>query len=214
MKENDTTKPPRRSQYNNMVPEEEAKLGSALNRIRQQLIKPYQKLKIEEEKEEYKRKHPELEEVMTIVEEIDRNNIKIKKEQPYYINALEIKKWMEKNNTTKPPRSQYNNMVPEEEAKLGSNLSSIRHCLIKPYQKLKTEEEKEEYKKQHPELEEVMAIVEEIDRNKGKKVAKDVVIKQKEEEKLGENEIVQSSVFEQTIIQAENGQNIDNIKEK
>ena len=59
-----------------------------------------------------------------------------------------------------------------------------------------------------------MAIVEEIDRNKGKKVAKDVVIKQKEEEKLGENEIVQSSVFEQTIIQAENGQNIDDLKEK
>ena len=81
-------------------------------------------MKTEEEKAEYRRQYPELEEVMAIVEEIDRNNNPVKEEQTHYINAIAIKKWMEDNNTTKPPRSQNEKKtVPEDEAQLGRALS-------------------------------------------------------------------------------------------
>ena len=82
------------------------------------------------------------------------------KEQVYYINALDIKKWMEENNRTKPPSTHTDN---KEEAKLGRSWWSIKTKLIKPYKELKTEEEREEYKSQHPELEDVITIIEEID---------------------------------------------------
>ena len=161
MEKNNTTIPPRQQNRKKTVPNEEAKLGQALSNIRIELIKPYTELKTEEEKEEYKSKHPELEEVMTIIEEIDRNNISI-----YLKNALNIKDWMENNNTTIPPRQQNEKKnVPEKEAKLGQALSEIRRRLITPYTELETKEEKEKYKSKHPELEEVMAIIEEIDRN-------------------------------------------------
>ena len=161
MKKNNTTIPPRQQNRKKTVPNEEAKLGQALSNIRSELIKPYTELKTEEEKEEYKSKHPELEEVMTIIEEIDRNNISI-----YLNNALNIKDWMGKNNTTIPPRQQNEKKnVPEKEAKLGQALSEIRRRLITPYTELETKEEKEKYKSKHPELEEVMTIIEEIDRN-------------------------------------------------
>lgn len=171
MKESQTTNPPRNQNSSKSVPEREAKLGANLNYIKQNLIKPYQKIKSEEEKKEYKKQHPEVEEIMLILEEIDRNNIPIKEEQTYYINILEIKKWMEKNDTTNPPRPQYkdkhnNKTVPEEEAKLGAKLSAIRQNLIKPYIKLKTEDEKNKFKKKHPEVEDIIAIVKEIDDNK------------------------------------------------
>ena len=79
MVENNTTKPPRKQrkdkQGNKTVPEDEAKLGAKLNKIRTRLIKPYLNLQTEEEKEEYKIQKPELDEVMAILAEIDKKNI-------------------------------------------------------------------------------------------------------------------------------------------
>ena len=137
--------------------EEEKRLGNALRTIRHQLIKPYMELKTEEEKEKYRKKHPELEEVMEIINEIDSNNI-----SQYLRNARAIKEWIEKSGDTKPPST---NSKDEEEKRLGNALRTIRHQLIKPYMELKTEEEKEKYRKKHPELEEVMEIINEIDSN-------------------------------------------------
>ena len=56
-----------------------------------------------------------------------------------------------------------------EEKRLGIALGSIRQLLIKPYLELTTEEDKEKYRKAHPELEEVLQIVTEIDLNSGNK---------------------------------------------
>ena len=166
MEENNTTKPPRGQNNNKTVPEEEAKLGGALANIRNQLIKPYYELEDDEEKENYKIEHPEFEDIVAIIEWIDKNNIKVKEDSHYYWDILEIKKWMEENNSKRPPRCQNpDKTIPEEEARLGNNLSKIRQNLIKPYSELENEEEKEEYKKKHPELEEIIMIVEEIDRN-------------------------------------------------
>lgn len=44
-------------------------------------------------------------------------------------------------------------------------MAEIRRNIIKPYLELKTEEEQEEYKNNHPEFEDVVAIIEWIDNN-------------------------------------------------
>ena len=174
MDKNKTTRPPRSQNKDKTIPKEEGFLGRQLSAIRQQLIKPYNLLKSKQEKEEYKKQHPELEEVMKIVEEIDKNNIKLKEDSVLYLNALEIKKWMEENNTTKPP-SKNAKATSKEEKKLGRMLSYIRQALIKPYNQLESEEEKEEYKKQHPELEEVMEIIEWIDKNNAEEYYRNII---------------------------------------
>ena len=92
-------------------------------------------------------------EVLQIVKLIDENKDKISQ---YLVNAREIKKWMEERKTTKPPSKRSKDV---EEKTLGNALGSIRQKLIKPYLRLKTEEEKEQYRKDHPELKEVQEIV-------------------------------------------------------
>ena len=135
MERNETTRPPRG--VGKDLPEEERKLGKVLGNIRQNLIKPYKELKTEEEREKYRKRRPEIEEIMKIVEEIDKNNI------PTTLrNIRDIKEWMEGNETTIPPRSDVKDL-PEEG--LGRALRTIRQDLIKPYKELKTEEEREEY---------------------------------------------------------------------
>ena len=146
MERNETTRPPRGGKD---LPEEEKRLGKALSDIRCSLINPYKELKTEEEREKYRKRRPEIEEIMKIVEEIDKNNIPIKLR-----NIRDIKEWMERNETTIPPRSDVKDL-PEEEG-LGRALRTIRQDLINPYKELKTEEEREEYigkledKKQEP----------------------------------------------------------------
>ena len=134
MERNETTIPPRRGAIS-----EEDGLGRALSCIRQNLIKPYKELKTEEEREQYRKRRPEIEEIMKIVEEIDKNNIPTRLR-----NIREIKKWMERNETTIPPRCKGEDISKEEEG-LGKALSNIRCSLIKPYKELKTEEEREKY---------------------------------------------------------------------
>jgi len=80
----------------------------------------------------------------------------------YLINAREIKRWMEERETTKPPAIR---SKEEEEKRLGTVLFTIRRYLIKPYIGFETEEEKEEYREAHPEIDEVMGIVAGIDIN-------------------------------------------------
>ena len=82
----------------------------------------------------------------------------------YLEKIYEIKEWMERNETTRPPRVGGKDL-PEEERKLGKVLGTIRQNLIRPYKELKTEEEREKYRKRRPEIEEIMEIVEEIDKN-------------------------------------------------
>jgi len=153
MEERGRTKPPTSASKD----VEEKKLGAFLSRIRRELITPYLELQIEEEREEYRKKYPYVEEIVQIIQEIDENNIPIKLKQ-----AREIKEWMEESGRTKPPSS---SSKDEEEKKLGQNLSEIRYRLITPYLDLKTEEEKETYRQKHPEIEEVMQTIQEIDKN-------------------------------------------------
>ena len=107
-----------------------------------------------------------------IKEILERITEKLEK-STYLEKAYAIKQWMEKNETTRPPRMDGNDLLEGEQG-LGIVLNSIRFQLIKPYEKLKTEEREEyicelENRKKNPitrgQFMEILRIVEEIDRN-------------------------------------------------
>lgn len=151
MEQRKTTKPP-----SSIAKDfEEKRLGIALSNIRQKLIKPYQQLKIEEEKTQFKNEHPEFREIFEIVSWIDENNI-----SQHLINARQIKLWMEEKNSNKPPRGKCDD---KEEQRLGTALKSIRRGLLNPYLQIEDEEEKLQFENEHPEIQEVMQIVNWID---------------------------------------------------
>ena len=166
MERNETTRPPRVGGKD--LPEEERKLGKVLGTIRQNLIRPYKELKTEEEREQYRKRRPEIEEIMEIVEEIDKNNIPTSLR-----NIRGIKEWMERNETTIPPRGCGKDLL-EEERRLGRSLGTIRKELINPYKELKAEEREEyisnlENRKygtlSRKQFMEIIETVEEIDKN-------------------------------------------------
>ena len=137
--------------------EEERRLGIAWGTLNHNLIKPYLELKTKEEQEQFRGEHPEIDDVLEIVNEIRANNL-----HPYIKNARKIKEWIEQSGDTKPPSAKSNN---EEERKLATLLSSMRNRLIKPYLSLQTEEEQEQFRSEHPEIDYVLEIVNEIDAN-------------------------------------------------
>ena len=153
MEKSGGTKPPSQKSKDKT----EKKLGQLLSNIKYRLIKPYMALKTKEERETFKKQHPEIDEVLDIINEIDKNNL-----SPYLLNAREIKEWIEKSGGTKPPSQKSKDKT---EKKLGQTLNTIRQCLIKLFTALKTEEEQETFRKQHPEIDEVLEIINEIDEN-------------------------------------------------
>ena len=165
MEERKTTKPP----SSNSKDKEEKRLGSALGNIRQKLIKPYQQIKTEEEKRRFEQEHPEFIEIMEIINWIDENNI-----SPYLLNARNIKQWVEQNQWTKlPSRS---SKVGGVEKELGKKLGYIRQDFISVYMKLQTEQERELFREKHPEIDEVMSIVSELDMQCGNTKQKELAI--------------------------------------
>lgn len=137
---------------------EEKTLANALSTIRRNLVNPYLELETEPEREAFRKKHPETEEVVAIIQEIDHAVV-----PTLLLHARNIKAWMGKNqDTTIPPNQKSKDKV---EKSLGQALSQIRVRLVKPYMELQTEEERKIFKKEHPETDEVIAIISEIDRN-------------------------------------------------
>lgn len=151
MEERQTTKPPavKSKDYT------EHKLAHALSNIRQQLIKPYIALQTDEEREEYLSIHPEVLEVMSIVESIDENNT-----SPVLVNAREIKQWMIDSNSPRPPAG---SSKDKDEKKKGKALDHIKNVIVKKYKSLETEEEKIKFRDDYPEIDELVEIVEWIE---------------------------------------------------
>ena len=102
-----TNKPPRLR----CEDKEEQRLGTALQSIRRRLINPYLQLESEDEKIQFEDEHPELQEVLQIVNWIDEKNI-----SPRLDKAIQIQKWMKEHSTTKPPSAASRD---DEERKLG-----------------------------------------------------------------------------------------------
>ena len=93
---------------------------------------------------------------MEVIQWIDENNL-----SPYLVNARLIKEWVEQQEKPHLPRRSRN--IEGEEKELGKKLGNIRQDLIKPYMSLQTNEEKAEYEEKHPEIEEVIDIISELD---------------------------------------------------
>ena len=133
---------------------EERTLKRALRSIRERLIKPYEKKTTDEEREEFREEHPEIDDVLKIIKEIKISTA------IYYLNAQRILEWIKRQEKPKLPSKHSQN---EEEKKLGSALDSIRTNLIKSYKKKTTAEEREQFKEEHPEIDAVLEIIKEID---------------------------------------------------
>lgn len=150
---------PRKSSKN----KEERSLGNKLYYIRQYVLKPYLCLETEEERHQYEIVHPEIKEIMEMQYVQDFLLGNRKKEKPSYLkNAREIREWIENSSEKRSPRA---NSDDEEEKRLDRALNAIKQGLIRPYLALRNDDEKAEYVKKHPELQEVMEIVYEIDKH-------------------------------------------------
>lgn len=106
---------------------------------------------------------------MQIVSWIDENNV-----PPYLINAKLIRKWVEEQESPKLPRRSRN--IDGIEKDLGNKLSYIRQDLIKPYMILQTEQEREEFRSKHPEIDEVLEIISELDMQCGTQKQKELAV--------------------------------------
>ena len=145
--------------------EEEKKLRNALNSIRTHLIKPYMEKTTDEEREKFREKHPEIDDVRKIIKEIDIST------STHYLNAQRILEWIKCQENPKKPYSKSKN---EEEKKLGTALQNIRSQLIKPYMEKPTDEEREQFREEHPETDAVLEIVSDIDIKYGTKKQKEL----------------------------------------
>ena len=145
--------------------EEEKKLRNALNSIRTHLIKPYMEKTTDEEREKFREKHPEVDDVRKIIKEIDIST------STHYLNAQRVLEWIKCQENPKKPYSKSKN---EEEKKLGTALQNIRSQLIKPYMEKPTDEEREQFREEHPETDAVLEIVSDIDIKYGTKKQKEL----------------------------------------
>ena len=148
--------------------EEERTLGNALNSIRNRLIKPYNEKTTDEEREQFREEHPEIDAVLEIKKEIDS----LTYTPPTLLkNAEAVLEWIKRQETPRIPSQHSQN---EEERTLGNALNSIRNRLIKPYNEKTTDEEREQFREEHPEIDAVLEIVSDIDIKYGTKKQKEL----------------------------------------
>ena len=88
----------------------------------------------------------------------------------YLKNAEAILEWIKRQENPKKPSKLSEN---EEEKKLGVNLGNVRG-LISRYRKKTTEEEREQFREEHPEIDAVLEIVSDIDIKYGTKKQKEL----------------------------------------
>lgn len=142
---------------------EEKKLGIALNNIKMYRIKPYKELKTEEERAKFLEEYPDTQEILDTLYEVLE-----KREHPYLVNARLVKKWLEDGNATYLPRLNSKNVDPEER-RFGIKLNNIYKNRVTPFLKLNSEQERQEYREKHPEIDEIMDIISEITEKYGRK---------------------------------------------
>ena len=133
--------------------EEEKKLFNAWNSMRSHLINPYKKKTTEEERENFREEHPEIDDVLKIIKEIDIST------STQYLNAQAIQEWIKRQEKPKLPSKESKN---KEERTLGNALVGIGKRLINPYKKKTTAEEREKFREEHPEIDAVLEIIKEI----------------------------------------------------
>ena len=154
MERKNTTKPP----STNKKDMEENDLCGRLYRIRTRFIESFEKLETESEKAEFRKKNPEIDEVIEIINKIDKNNIEDISTRTQLKNILKVKQWMKDKNTIIPP---YYEASDDKERSLGGALARARD-FIETFITL-SREDRENFEKDNPEVEYVIKIIHEID---------------------------------------------------
>ena len=127
-----------------------------MQRIKSQLIKPYMEKPTDEEREQFREEHPEIDDVRKLIKEIDS----LTPTTPTHLkNAQAILEWIKRQET---PRMPSENSQNEEEKKLNNAWKNIGYHLINPYKKKTTAEEREQFKEEYPEIDAVLEIIKEI----------------------------------------------------
>ena len=136
----------------------ERTLANALNAIKRDVINVYMQLETEEQRDEYRKKYPEIDELLEIYNEIVelREKQKMDRENLRLQYAKEIREWLENNRWRKSPSI---HSKDEEERILGIEYNKLREQLLNPYKKLQTEQEKEEFRKKHPHIDEILELL-------------------------------------------------------
>ena len=145
--------------------EEEKNIYNAWFTMGTKLINPYKKKTTDEEREQFKEEHPEIDAVLEIIKEIKISTA------THYLNAQAIQEWIKRQEPQKLPSSASKN---EEEKKLYNAWYTIRSNLIKPYMEKTTDEEREQFREEHPETDAVLEIVSDIDIKYGTKKQKEL----------------------------------------
>lgn len=139
--------------------EEEKKLGLALRTIKLKIVRPYEKLKTIDEKNEFKNSTPNFDEIMKIL-----NNLKDLERPTVLKNAYDIQLWI---NSHEEPTLPSQRSKDKEEKRLATAYNTIKQDIIKPFMLLNNEEQKK-YLIKRPEIKELISVIDSIDFKVGK----------------------------------------------
>lgn len=152
----------------------EVQLAEAYSTIVRKRIKKYESITNEEEKREYEESHPEIFEIIEIIEWIDNHTI-----SDGLINARRIRDWMEMPEHQRFPKRQftrdskfkegyYESEEMQTEHAMRVSLNSLRSGILKNFLSL-TPEKRAAHIKKHKNIVEVLAIINDLDLRFGSK---------------------------------------------
>ena len=111
----ESKEPPSKSSKN----KDEKNLAKQLNIIRKKLIKPYSKIKTEKKKEAFEKRYPEIQKIISIINEID-NSIMNKNQETEQI--------MEESNNKESENEEINIEIDDSEFEIEFNEKNDKHC--------------------------------------------------------------------------------------
>lgn len=164
MIENKATKRPSTISENSR----EAQLGEAYHSIDRR-IKEYTSITDEKKKKEYEDGHPEIFEIIEIMDWIENHTI-----SESLINARKIRDWMERPEHQRFPKRQltregkfkkgyYESFEMQTEHALRVSLNNLRSGSIKKFLSISTPKERDKYISEHKDVIEILAIINDLD---------------------------------------------------
>ena len=146
-----TMKHPVTPKYGSSDPAEKS-LGNAFSNLKK-YVKNYRRIRDEEEKKHFEEKHPEIFEIISILEVIEKMKTPIP-----ICQALDIREWVESQPIPRKPVI----TIPEE-YRMARQINSLRTFYVTKYMKLTTEEERAAFRQKYPFVDRLKEIIDDID---------------------------------------------------
>lgn len=137
------------------VTKEERDLNSKYYRLKYRYIDKYLGLETEEERQAFKKGNPQIDEVIRLIDEVNRYDVPTQLK-----NATNILDWMKAHRYPVRPKARSSDSV---EASLGIALSNLNK-FVTNYLSMESDEEKQKFEQKHPEIFELISMLEEIKR--------------------------------------------------